>query len=309
MTNVFKMRNRCLLVTNLTDSDATESPLSDVRRRFPFCEETRPESTRVEYLEKLAKKYANYELVVGAGGGVAIDVAKYIGASNGVEVIGFPTIISTDAMYTSSTAVREHGMVRYIPTKKPDEIILDFDLIIQAPYRLNVAGWGDILSIHTAVWDWQLAAQRIGETYSTEVAGKALRLLDKAVRVDAKEGLMRLNECLQAEVALCEEFGSARPEEGSEHLFAYLIENYLPTNCPHGELVAVGICELSKIQQNRVDFITGLMDRIGLKYRSEDLGIDERIVKRVLKELPNYSKRHKFFYTVIDEVDQQIGPT
>lgn len=208
LTNTIEKRNKCLLVTNLANSDAAESPLGDVRRRFPFCEETRPEGTRLEYLKNLAKECANYDVVVGAGGGVAIDVAKYIGASNDAKVIGFPTIISTDAMYTSSTAVREHGMVRYIPTKKPDEVILDFDLIIRAPYRLNAAGWGDVLSIHTAVWDWQLAAKRIGESYSPEVAEKALRLLDKAVRVDVKEGLARLNECLQAEVALCEELGS-----------------------------------------------------------------------------------------------------
>jgi len=28
------------------------------------------------------------------------------------------------------------------------------------------------------------------------------------------------------------------------------------------------------------------MDEIGLKYRAQDLGIEERIVKRVLEELP-----------------------
>jgi glycerol-1-phosphate dehydrogenase [NAD(P)+] len=222
-----------------------------------------------------------------------------------MKVIGFPTIISTDAMYTSSTAARERGMVRYIPTKKPDKVILDFDLIIRAPYRLNAAGWGDVLSIHTAVWDWRLAAESIGETYSPEVAEEALRLLDKAVRVDVKEGLECLNECLRAEVALCEEFGSARPEEGSEHLFAYLVENYLPTSYPHGELVALGIFELSKVQQNKVDSITSLMDQIGLKYRSEDLGIDEKLVKRVLTELPQYSRRHSFPYTVVDEMGEK----
>jgi len=107
---------------------------------------------------------------------------------------------------------------------------------------------------------------------------------------------------LKAEVELCERFGSARPEEGSEHLFVYLIENYLPKPYPHGELVALGIYELSKVQRNRVDFITGLMDKIGLKYKAQDLGIDERLVRKVLDELPEYSRRHNFFYTVVDEM-------
>jgi len=167
---------------------------------------------------------------------------------------------------------------------------------------LNVAGWGDVLSIHTAAWDWKLAAEKTRASFSPEIAEMALRLLNKVCGVDSKEGLMALNDRLKAEVELCEAFGSARPEEGSEHLFVYLIENYLPKPYLHGELVALGIHELSKVQRNRVDFITDLMDKIGLKYRARDLGIEEMIVRRVLEELPQYSRRHKFFYTVVDEM-------
>lgn len=75
-----------------------------------------------------------------------------------------------------------------------------------------------------------------------------------------------------------------------------------PKQYPHRELVALGIYELSKVQGNRVDFISGLMDKIGLKYKAQDLGIEERLVRKVLDELPEYSRRHKFFYTVVDEM-------
>jgi len=296
------MRETCLLVTNLTDSGATKVTYRYVKERFVFNGEILVQSTRLKYLEDLAKKCTKWDIVVGAGGGAAIDVAKYIGAKNKIEAIAFPTILSTDAMYTSSTATRQQGTVRYIPTKKPDKIILDFDLILRAPYRLNVAGWADVLSIHTAVWDWKLAAEKTHESFSPEIAEIALRLLDKVRKVDTKEGLMTLNDCLKAEVELCERLGSARPEEGSEHIFAYLIESHLSKACLHGELVALGIHELSRMQRNRVDFIANLMDEIGLTYRAQDLGIEERIVKRALEELPEYSKRHKFFYTVIDEM-------
>lgn len=296
------MGEKRLLVTNLTDSGATSIPYRYVRERFVFDGEVQVQSTKLEYIEDLAKKHTNWEQVVGAGGGVAIDVAKYIGAENKIETIAFPTILSTDAMYTSSTATRQQGTVKYIPTKKPDKVMLDFDLLLKAPYRLNVAGWGDVLSIHTAIWDWKLAAEKTHESFSPEIAQMGLRLLDKVSRVDSREGLMALNDCLKVEVELCERFGTARPEEGSEHLFVYLIENYLLKSYPHGELVAVGIYELSKVQRNRVDFITSLMDKIGLKYRAQDLGIEERVIRRVLEELPEYSRRHKFFYTVVDEM-------
>jgi len=296
------MGEKRLLVTNLTDSGATSPPYRHVKERFVFDGEIQVQSTKLEYLEDLAKKHTNWDLVVGAGGGVAVDVAKYIGAKNNIKAIAFPTILSTDAIYTSSTGIRQQGTVRYIPTKKPDKVILDFDLLLKAPYRLNVAGWGDVLSIHTATWDWKLATEKTSERFSPEIAQMASRILEKVCRVDSREGLMTLNDCLKAEVELCERFGSARPEEGSEHLFVYLIENYLPKPYPHGELVALGIYELSKVQRNRVDFITGLMDKIGLKYKAQDLGIDERLVRKVLDELPEYSRRHNFFYTVVDEM-------
>jgi glycerol-1-phosphate dehydrogenase [NAD(P)+] len=300
-------REKCLLVTNLGDTDASKGAYLQVKEKFICDKEIRPESTRPEYLEDLAKKHGDCGLVVGAGGGVAVDVAKYIGAKNGIEVTAFPTILSTDAMYTSSTATRQEGTVIYVPTKKPDKVTLDFDLILKAPYRLNVAGWGDVLSIHTAVWDWKLAAEKTGETYDSETAQKALRLLDKVRRVDNKEGLMALDQCLKSEVELCDAIGSARPEEGSEHLLVYLIENYLSKPYPHGELVALGIYELSKVQGNRPQFITELMDKICLKYKPEDLGIDESIVKKAMEELPEYSKRHRFPYTVVNETARTGG--
>ena len=36
-------------------------------------------------------------------------------------------------------------------------LIIDFYLISTAPRDLNIAGVGDILSIHTATFDWELA--------------------------------------------------------------------------------------------------------------------------------------------------------
>ncbi|MFQ5435295.1 MAG: hypothetical protein ACE5FD_10510 [Anaerolineae bacterium] len=39
------------------------------------------------------------------------------------------------------------------------------------------------------------------------------------------------------EVQLCNQIGHARPEEGSEHYFAYAVENVMGKGLPHGDLV------------------------------------------------------------------------
>ena len=45
----------------------------------------------------------------------------------------------------------------------PDPLIIDFDPISTAPRDLNIAGVGDILSIHTATYDWELA-HKVGKS-------------------------------------------------------------------------------------------------------------------------------------------------
>nr|MDO8132805.1 iron-containing alcohol dehydrogenase [Candidatus Njordarchaeum guaymaensis] len=295
--------NGVLIVTNLTGKGVAGKAYRRARFRF---DEVKDELfvTRTErgYIEGLAKKYSGFDPVVGIGGGVAVDVAKFIGARNKARVIAFPTIISTDCIFTSSTAVREEGTVKYIPSKKPDELIIDYDLLLEAPYDLNVCGWGDVLSIHTALSDWRLSADTTGEKFDEEVACEAREIISNVCRVDTREGLETLVECLRSEVDLCDRWGNARPEEGSEHLFVYLLENYLDKPHPHGGLVALGIYEMSKLQGNEVKKICRIMDEIELPYQAEDVGISPVIVRKVISELPAYVKKHKFFYSVINRL-------
>jgi glycerol-1-phosphate dehydrogenase [NAD(P)+] len=297
------IHNNVLVVTNLPHEGIPGKAYHKARSRFRRVkDELFVSRTERGHVEELAKKCSGFDVVIGIGGGVAIDLAKFIGAKNEAKVIAFPTIISTDCIFTSSTAVREEGTVKYIPSKKPDELIIDYDLLLEAPYSLNVCGWGDVLSIHTALSDWRLSADMTGEKFDEEVAREAREILSRVCRVDTRKGLEALVECLRSEVKLCDRWGSARPEEGSEHLFVYLLENYLDRSHPHGELVALGIYEMSKLQGNEVKKICRIMDDIGLAYHAEDLGISPTTIRKVISELPAYVKKHKFFYTVINSM-------
>jgi glycerol-1-phosphate dehydrogenase [NAD(P)+] len=294
-----------LIISNLIGSTQATKVYEKVRSRFDEGA-TELFATRTErsYVEELAMKHTGFDLVVGIGGGVAVDLAKLIGARNNARVIAFPTIISTDCIFTSSTAVREEGTVRYIPSKKPDELILDYDLLLEAPYRLNICGWGDILSIHTALFDWKLSAKETGEAYDEEVAKQARRILSRACRVDSKDGLSTLIDCLRREVELCDRYGNSRPEEGSEHLFVYSLENYLKHLYPHGELVALGIQEMSRLQHNEAESICKVMDELELPHKLEETKIPISTVKKVIAGLPGYVKRLNFFYTVVNKLQK-----
>lgn len=268
-----------------------------------------PLADRVEFVDstardEIARRFDHIQAseVYGFGGGQAIDVAKYIGARLGCRVVAIPSIVSVDAFLVADSAVREGGRVVYLLTKKPDEIRIEPDIILSAPPRMNSAGWGDVLSIITAVWDWHAAHEDIGEPFDDDIAQQALALTEAATRVNDEKGLEALVSALRAEVELCEKWGSARPEEGSEHFFVYTVENHLPADRKflHGELVGLGISLMAEWQGQDVGRVTSLMDRAGLVWRAADIGVPDQAVVAALAELPDRAVQHGYWYSVIN---------
>ena len=73
------------------------------------------------------------EVIVGFGGGTALDTAKYLAWKRGLPLVQIPTITSVDAGFTDAIGVRADGHVRYVGTIEPEEVVLDIDLIRSAP--------------------------------------------------------------------------------------------------------------------------------------------------------------------------------
>lgn len=91
------------------------------------------------------------DCVVGLGGGKALDTAKVVADSEGLEVVIAPTIAAQDAP-TSHSAVlytEEHNFDDYYYCKKsPGVVLADTTVIAQAPSRFLLAGMGDAMSTY-----------------------------------------------------------------------------------------------------------------------------------------------------------------
>lgn len=99
------------------------------------------------------------DVIVGLGGGSAIDAAKASGHLAGIRWASVPTAASTDAP-TSALAViySEEGEFieyRFFP-HNPDLVLIDTQLVANAPVQFLVAGIGDAL----ATWVEARAAKR-----------------------------------------------------------------------------------------------------------------------------------------------------
>lgn len=270
-------------------------------------------------------------VIVGIGGGLACDAAKYIAWRSGLRFVCVPTALTVDAFVTPPAGVRydvpggaaaasepEGGageaapstLVRYVGHATPDPLVVDWDLLRTAPPHLNVAGVGDLLSIHTACWDWEraiaagrsefppapadIAAARTILADTLAAAPEIARCSDAGLRA-LVEGYMRVN-------ALCLPAGHARVEEGSEHFLFYALEARLGRGFIHGHIVGLGVHILARLQGNDPDGVTASMRAMGLRFQPAAMGISRADLRGALLELRAFvDGRPDLWYSVINE--------
>jgi glycerol-1-phosphate dehydrogenase [NAD(P)+] len=243
--------------------------------------------------------------IVGIGGGSALDMAKYVAWKRNQPCYLVPSITSVDAFVTKSVAVREQGNVRYIGFVIPEKVYVDYDLIRQGPARLNRAGAGDILCAHTALWDWALAHNERDEAYDERIAAQIRRWLQGLeeaatdIRKVTNKGIRFIVEAFAEINKLCRRFGSSRPQEASEHIFAYNVEHITRRHFIHGELVALGTLVMAALQENDPDWVERLLKRIGILYQPADLGLSRQEFEEALRTLPSYARATNRRFSVI----------
>jgi glycerol-1-phosphate dehydrogenase [NAD(P)+] len=250
------------------------------------------------------------EIVVGFGGGTALDTAKYLSWKRGLPLVQIPTITSVDAGFTDAIGVRSEGRVRYVGAIVPDEVVLDIDLIRSAPARLNRAGIGDVLSCHTGLHDWRAAVEAGAGVAWNEAAadlGEALLAeLDSViedVRDCSPDGIRWLAHCYRRIGAACTALGHSRFEEGSEHFWAYAYEHATGVHHVHGELISFAVVALAHVQGNDPDFAHGIVGRAGVRAHPADLGISRAEFVDNLVGLRAYSHAEGLDVGVADLTD------
>ena len=209
-----------------------------------------------------------------------------------------------DAFLTWASGHREHGCVRYVETGPPASILIDLDVIGAAPPGIRAAGITDVLSIATGRYDWMLAHEAGRNPshmeYDGAIDGIARRILDASLECAAAAGrgepagLRRLVDCLALEVQLCNLIGHSRPEEGSEHYFAYAAEEVLGEGLPHGDLVGPGILIMAQLQGQDV---APLEEALRACHVPLD-NIPLNVIRQVLSTLPGYCEEHDLPYGI-----------
>jgi glycerol-1-phosphate dehydrogenase [NAD(P)+] len=267
------------------------------------------EATLAHWSKLAAGLYASPpEVVYAVGGGLAADAGKFIADLFHLPLVCLPTALSVDAFFTAAVGIREKGCVRYKETPPPERVVIDFEALAAAPESVRAAGIADILSIATGNWDWQFAHGRgqnppgmefipwVHDNAQSILRG-ALDCAEAAGRGD-RDGLKQVLDCLCLEVQLCYQIGHARPEEGSEHYFAYCAEQLTGPGWPHADLLGPGILLMAERQGQESGCLFKALEACHIP-----LGrLQSEQVQQTLDQLPDYCRLHQLPYGIAHEL-------
>jgi glycerol dehydrogenase-like iron-containing ADH family enzyme len=262
------------------------------------------DATQQSFIAAADQIPAETQAIYAVGGGLAFDSAKFAAHHRSLPLIGVPTAISTDAPLTPFSGIRRDGGVSYIATGAPNVLYVDWDVISAAPSHIRGTGFAEMVSIITGLWDWRFAEERAqnppdqrlveyAAALMAAMADECLKLATSIGRGDV-EALRQLLDMLALQVQVCSCLGHSRPQEGSEHYFAYSVENLTGPGLPHVDLLGPGILAMAAAQGQDPAPLREAMLAVGA--RLDRISADH--VRETLAGLPTYSSRHDLPYGV-----------
>lgn len=207
---------------------------------------------KMELLDELAGEIKDVDGLLAIGSGTINDLVKSLSHRFDKPSVVLGTAASMNGYASSIAALMDNGLKVTVPATPPRAIILDLDIIKDAPLEMNQAGLADLLSKPVSGADWWVAS-RLGESEFNPLPG---RIVDHAVRQAVKyaEGipsgdagaLQALAEaCVLSGVSMAVA-GDSSPASGGEHLISHLwdmerLQQNLPMNL-HGAQVGLTVC-------------------------------------------------------------------
>jgi glycerol-1-phosphate dehydrogenase [NAD(P)+] len=246
------------------------------------------------------------QLIVGIGGGKVLDVAKYVSFLNDLPFISVPTSTSNDGFSSSGCSLFINGRRRSVPAQMPMGIIVDIDVIKNAPEIFIHSGIGDLVSKITAVYDWEFEAQHGKAVINDFAAMIAKKSVNSIVRMDIQTNfrdeffLKELVDSLTLSGIAMEIAGNSAPASGSEHLISHGLDTLLPKPQLHGIQVGVATYLMSLVQNHRQQRVRKFLTETGFFTQAQALGMKAADFEKAIDLAPTI-KPHRYTYLHVEE--------
>ncbi len=241
-------------------------------------------------------------LLVGLGGGRAVDAAKLVALDKGLPLITVPTIASTGAIIHGACAKwrgRDPVYEDEWPWVDCEYVLVDTDLVLEAPPYLNTAGLGDIICGYAGVAEWRWRA-RTGRTdpcdeaviarvleYHEELTRAFEASLDGAGSLTARS-VHHIMESLKAR----DSRAVRQPGVGSgDHHFLMALELVNERGWIHGEIVALGALITAWMCDAQPEILVDRLDRCQVRRRPTEMGLGREQLRRGLAFTPGFLEK------------------
>ncbi|MGU3496781.1 glycerol dehydrogenase [Xanthobacteraceae bacterium A53D] len=246
-----------------------------------------------------AARAAGADLVVGVGGGKAIDTAKGVRIALSVPLVIVPTIASNDSptsrlvvLYTPQHQLSE---VRLMPAN-PDVVLVDTSIIVEAPARFFVAGIGDALSKKFEVEQcFRAGGQNFFKARPTELAVTVADTCYGIIRRDAEAAVAAVRRkqadgAVESVVEATILMSGLAFESGGLSIAHSLTRGFSTVpeiaRALHGEQVALGLLVQLLAEERDAAFMDDMLafyERLGLPRALEAFGVEtEAVVEQIV---------------------------
>lgn len=282
-----------------------ESSYKDKKEKL-IIEEFGGESSLKEFDKHISNvKEKGCKVILGIGGGKTLDTAKAVSHIIDLPVVIVPTAASADAPTTALSVVyKEDGQFdEYLFLKtNPNMVIMDEEIIVNAPVRLFASGIGDALA---TFYEADATRKSNGITLTGEKQTKAgMALARTCLETLLEDGVKAVaavkNKCMTPAVANIIEANTFLSGVGAEsgglaaahaiHNGMTVLEELHPLT--HGEKVAFGTLTQMVMENRSEEEILDTIDfckEIGLPTNFAELGIPNATKNELMKvaELAN----------------------
>lgn len=250
-------------------------------------------------------RQGSYDAIVGIGGGRVLDATKFAAARLGLPMVAVATNLAHDGIGSPVSILDNDAGRGSYGVPAPLGVLVDLDLVRQAPVRSVSAGVGEVLSNLSAVRDWELANEDKGEA----VDGLAVMLARTSAtsvlyhpgRLDQDAFLGTLAESLVMSGMAMVVAGTSRPCSGACHEISHAIDLLYPDRAGyHGEQVGLGAALATWLRKDDVvlELMLACLRRHNLPTVPEQLGLSQEEFARAVVRAPSTRPGR---YTVLEE--------
>ena len=220
-------------------------------------------------------------------------------------MVAVPTALTNDGMASPVVSLAgADGVRRSMAAGMPSGVVIDLDVVGEAPDRYVRAGIGDLVSNLTAVCDWRLASARTDEPFDEFAASIALQSAGPVLDLQwplGPEDLTVVARGLVMSGLAMEAAGSSRPCSGAEHLISHALDQLLGADARlHGEQVAMASVITAGWHGLHAGRLAALFQRCGIPATPTELGIDEPTIVEAIRAAPATRPGR---FTILDTID------